>query len=56
VPKELEGRGIGSRLARFALDQARASKLKVVALCPFVSAWIGKHPEYQDLLAAGPEA
>jgi predicted GNAT family acetyltransferase len=56
VPKELEGRGIGSRLARFALDQARAAGLKVVALCPFVSAWIGKHPEYQDLLAARPEA
>jgi predicted GNAT family acetyltransferase len=24
--------------------------MKVVADCPFVKAWIGKHPEYKDLL------
>ena len=50
VPKELEGRGIGSRLVKGALDQVRAQGLKAVALCPFVKAYIGKHPEYADLL------
>lgn len=50
VPKELEGRGIGSRLIKGALDQVRATGLKVVAQCPFVHAYIGKHPEYADLL------
>jgi hypothetical protein len=50
VPKELEGKGIGSRLVKGALDQVRASGLKVVAQCPFVKAYIGKHPEYADLL------
>lgn len=50
VPKELEGRGIGSRLIKGALDQVRAAGLKVVAQCPFVKAYIGKHSEYADLL------
>jgi hypothetical protein len=51
VPKELEGRGIGSRLARGALDAARAQGLKVVPKCPFIAGYIGKHPEYADLVA-----
>ncbi len=50
VPKELGGRGIGSQLAKGALDQVRARGLKVVPLCPFIKAYIEKHPEYQDLL------
>ncbi len=45
-----EGRGVGSELVRGALDQARASGRDVVALCPFVKAWIARHPDYQDLL------
>ncbi len=50
VPKELEGRGIGSRLVRGELEIARARGLKVVAKCPFVAAYIAKHPEFADLL------
>ena len=50
VPPALSGRGIGSKLARGALAAARAQGLKVVAKCPFVSAYIGKHPEFADLL------
>ena len=52
VPKELGGRGIGSQLAKGALDQARERGLKVVPLCPFIKAYIEKHPEYADLLEA----
>lgn len=50
VPPALGGRGIGSQLARGALDMVRAQGLKVVAQCPFVAAYIGKHPAYGDLL------
>jgi uncharacterized protein len=50
VPKELEGRGIGSKLIKNTLGQVRAQGLKVVALCPFVKAYIAKHSEYADLL------
>jgi len=52
VPPELGGRGVGSSLVQGALDQVRATGWKVVAQCPFVKGWIGKHPEYQDLLQA----
>jgi len=37
-------------LARGALEAVRAQGLKVVATCPFVSAYIAKHPEFADLL------
>jgi len=49
VPKELEGRGIGSALIRGVLDTARGEGLKVNPLCPFAKAYIDKHPEYADL-------
>jgi predicted GNAT family acetyltransferase len=50
VPKALGGRGIGSALARGLLDIARVQGLTVKPLCPFVKAYIDKHPEYADLL------
>ena len=49
VPKALNGRGIGSTLVRGELEIARAQGLKVVAKCPFVAAYLDKHPEYADL-------
>ena len=51
VPKPIAGRGVASKLIRFALDSARDQGLKVVPQCPFVKAWIDKHPEYRDLVA-----
>ena len=42
--------GEGQKLIQGALDQVRAEGLKVVAQCPFVKAFIGKNPAYQDLL------
>ena len=51
VPKALGGRGVGTRLIKGALDQVRSRGLKVVAKCPFVAGFIGKHRDYQDLLA-----
>ena len=50
VPPKLEGRGVGGRLIRGALDSARDQKLRVIAQCSFVAAYITKHPEYRDLL------
>jgi predicted GNAT family acetyltransferase len=50
VPPEMSGHGIGSQLVRGALEAARAQGLKVVAKCPFVSAYMAKHPELNDLL------
>lgn len=49
VPKELNGKGVGSALVRGLLDIARAQGLKVVPKCPFVAGYIDKHPQYADL-------
>jgi predicted GNAT family acetyltransferase len=50
VKSEYEGHGVGSALARGALDDVRARGERVVAECPFIAAYIDKHPEYADLL------
>ncbi|HQF02512.1 MAG TPA: GNAT family N-acetyltransferase [Phycicoccus sp.] len=51
VDPAFEGKGVGSALARHALDDVRErGNLKVLATCPFIKAWIGKHPEYIELL------
>jgi predicted GNAT family acetyltransferase len=50
VPPAIEGHGVASKLIRGALESARAQGLKVVARCPFVSAFMGRHPEFNDLL------
>ena len=52
VPAALWGQGIGSRLIRGALEAARADGLKVVARCSFVSAYLRKHPEFNDMVRA----
>jgi len=51
VPDAISRRGIGSRLVRAALDDARARQLRVVPRCPFVDAYIERHPEYRALVA-----
>lgn len=52
VTPAFEGRGVGSALVRGALDAARADGAAVLPFCPFVREWIGKHPEYTDLVPA----
>ena len=50
VDPAFSGRGVGSGLARAALDDVRARGLHVTPLCPFISAWIKRHPAYGDLV------
>ena len=45
-----EGHGVGSHLAQFALDDARRRGLEVIPRCPFIAAYIDRHPEYADLV------
>jgi uncharacterized protein len=51
VDSTFEGHGLGSSLARGALDDVRDRGLQAVPLCPFIAAYIERHPEYQDLVA-----
>jgi uncharacterized protein len=50
VAPKLEGSGLGGRLVEGALDDIRARGLHVVVICPFVRAYIRRHPEYADLV------
>jgi predicted GNAT family acetyltransferase len=48
---EFEGHGVGSTLARAALDDVRAKgERDVVPVCPFFHGFIDDHPEYADLV------
>ncbi len=51
VHEALSGQGVGSKLVRGVLDTLRAQGSRVVPRCEFVAAYIGRHPEYRDLLA-----
>ena len=53
VDPAVEGKGLGSRLVAGALDDLRARGLKLVALCPFVRAYLRHHHECADLVAPG---
>lgn len=50
VPPAIGNRGLGSRLVETGLNYARENELKVRSTCWFVSKYIRRHPEYQDLL------
>jgi uncharacterized protein len=53
VPPSEEGQGIGGRLAQAALDWARARGEPVLPMCPFIAAYIRRHPDYRDLVEPG---
>jgi predicted GNAT family acetyltransferase len=45
-----EGKGVGSALAQFALDEIRERGEKAVVICPFITTWLTRHPEYVDIV------
>ena len=50
VDPTVSGKGIGGRLAEGALDDVRARGLNVTVKCPFIAAWLRRHPEYTDIV------
>ncbi|MFA1549546.1 GNAT family N-acetyltransferase [Actinomadura chokoriensis] len=52
VDSAFEGKGIGSALARGALDDVRGKGFSVVPVCPFIKKWIERHPDYKDLVGS----
>jgi predicted GNAT family acetyltransferase len=45
-----EGRGVGSALVRFALDDARRRELRVIPTCPYVQNYLKRHPQAEDVV------
>ena len=50
VDPAFEGKGVGGRLVSQALDAERAAGRKIEVVCPFVAAYLRRHPEYADLV------
>jgi len=50
VDPQFRGLGVANRLARFALDDVRERGRTLVAICPFISAFIKRHPEYDAIV------
>lgn len=51
IDAAFEGRGFGGRLAAGALDDVRARGWRMTVKCPFIAAYLRRHPEYEDLRA-----
>ncbi len=57
VEDRCEGMGVGSAIARAALDDVRREgSRRVLPLCPFIKSWIGYHPDYRDLVYGAPRS
>lgn len=48
VPKELEGKGLGGTLVKFALEHAKLNSLGVVAQCEFAQSYIARRKEHSS--------
>jgi predicted GNAT family acetyltransferase len=51
VQPGFEGQGVGSRLARSVMDDARTHGRTVVPMCPYLAKWLDKEPGYDDIVA-----
>lgn len=56
VDPRWEGLGVGSRLARVALDDVVARGKQITPLCPFIVSYIQRHPEYVESVDAAHRA
>lgn len=50
VHPDLEGHGVGSKLVAGVFDYVRANGLDIIPLCPFVSAYLHRHPADLDVV------
>jgi len=50
VPPHLEGQGVASQLVKKVLEDIKQQGLKVKPVCPFVVAYVKRHPEWQEMV------
>ncbi|HEX5824467.1 MAG TPA: GNAT family N-acetyltransferase [Candidatus Limnocylindrales bacterium] len=51
VVPDAEGMGVGGRLAKGALEDVRARRLKLTVECEFIATYLKRHPgDYADLV------
>ena len=52
VPKQFSGKGVGSALAKGTLEYIKTEGKQIIPTCPFVKAYLKRHPEFETLVAA----
>jgi predicted GNAT family acetyltransferase len=52
VPEALRNQGLGSILAKHGLDEARRAGVDVIVKCPFITTWLRRHHQYDDIVVA----
>ena len=50
VPPVLEGKGVGSAIVLKALNFAKENNYKIVPICPFVQAYLKRHPQWNEII------
>lgn len=53
VASALEGKGAGTAIIEKTLDYIRQHNVKLVPVCPFVVAYLKRHPRWHSILAEG---
>ncbi|MDR1739223.1 MAG: N-acetyltransferase [Bacteroidales bacterium] len=53
VPPVLEGQGVGTELVSKALENIKSREMTLVPLCPFVAAYVKRHPEWNEIVREG---
>ena len=53
TPPELQGKGLAGRLMKAVFEDVRRQGLKIIPQCSYVVAYLKRHPEEQDVVAAG---
>jgi len=53
VPVCLKGKGVGSAIVSKVLDYIKENGYTLAPLCPFVAAYVKRHPERKEILAKG---
>jgi uncharacterized protein len=54
VEPAYEGKGLAGVLVEGALQDLRERGLRMIPVCPFVRAWLRRHPEYAELVVSDP--
>ncbi len=50
VSEDYAGQGVAGELARYAVEHVKDAGYRLVPLCPFIAAWLKKHPEYDAVV------
>ncbi|MFJ3778155.1 GNAT family N-acetyltransferase [Streptomyces sp. NPDC090075] len=49
IDEAFAGQGLGAQLVQRALDDVRASGMRIVPVCPYVAKFLKRHDEFADI-------